>query len=158
MFPTEFAVIGAPFQVYLMIVAGFILVFRHSWQKVGAEPLSSHPRKWLSSSYTSLLSDHARGRATWVCTGPSMTRTRDRTWTLERHPTFSPFSQCAKFYLCGLSQVWIVSWLVTAAFVFLPAAYLLLPARILIKVDNWFDALGNKINPKVSLAVRVCCC
>lgn len=57
----------------------------------------------------------------------------------------------AKLLYILLLQVWIISWLVTAAFVFLPAAYLLLPTRILVKVDNWFDAVGDKINPKVCL-------
>ncbi|KAG2495414.1 hypothetical protein HYH03_006361 [Edaphochlamys debaryana] len=30
----EFATIGAPFQVWLMVVAGFILVYRNQWQEV----------------------------------------------------------------------------------------------------------------------------
>ncbi|EFJ39565.1 hypothetical protein VOLCADRAFT_100805 [Volvox carteri f. nagariensis] len=79
----EFAIIGAPFQVYLMIVAGFILVYRHQWH-----------------------------------------------------------------------QVWIVSWICTAAFVVLPALYLLLPSRILLRFEAAFERIGDALNVKKAIARR----
>ncbi|GLC36709.1 sequence orphan Slt1 [Pleodorina starrii] len=79
----EFALVGVPFQVYLMIVAGFILVYRNQWH-----------------------------------------------------------------------QVWIVSWIVTAVFVVLPAFYLLLPTRILLRVEAALERIGDALNVKKALAAR----
>ncbi|PNW74959.1 hypothetical protein CHLRE_12g502600v5 [Chlamydomonas reinhardtii] len=79
----EFAIVGAPFQVWLMIVAGFILVYRNQWH-----------------------------------------------------------------------QVWIVSWICTAGIVLLPALYFLLPTRIQIKIDGFFERIAAVLNPKAALERR----
>ncbi|KAG2451461.1 hypothetical protein HYH02_004059 [Chlamydomonas schloesseri] len=79
----EFATVGAPFQVWLMIVAGFILVYRDQWH-----------------------------------------------------------------------QVWIVSWICTAGIVLLPAIYFLLPTRIQLKVDAFFDRVATTLNPKAAIERR----
>ncbi|KXZ47562.1 hypothetical protein GPECTOR_34g721 [Gonium pectorale] len=72
----EFAAIGVPFQIWLMVVSGFILVYREQW-----------------------------------------------------------------------TTVWIVSWCAATAFVFLPALYLQLPARITHRVDSFFDGLAERLSP-----------
>ncbi|KXZ47579.1 hypothetical protein GPECTOR_34g738 [Gonium pectorale] len=72
----EFAAIGVPFQIWLMVVSGFILVYREQWK-----------------------------------------------------------------------TVWIVSWCAAAAFIFLPALYLQIPARITHRIDSFFDGLPERLSP-----------
>jgi hypothetical protein len=51
-------------------------------------------------------------------------------------------------------QVWIVSWIVTFVFVTLPALYLLLPARIHVRVDRFFERIGDALDCRKAAARR----
>ncbi|KAG2448929.1 hypothetical protein HYH02_006277 [Chlamydomonas schloesseri] len=79
----EFATVGAPFQIWLMVVAGFILCYMKQWH-----------------------------------------------------------------------QVWIVSWICTAGIVLIPAIYFLLPTRIQLKIDSFFDRVAHAVNPKLIIERR----
>ncbi|PNW77626.1 hypothetical protein CHLRE_10g445000v5 [Chlamydomonas reinhardtii] len=79
----EFAIIGAPFQIWLMIVAGFILCYMKEWH-----------------------------------------------------------------------QVWIVSWICTAGIVLLPALYFLLPTKVQLRIDAFFDRVAQTLNPKLIIERR----
>jgi hypothetical protein len=75
----EFAKIGAPFQVYLLIVSAFILHFMDDWH-----------------------------------------------------------------------TVWIISWVAVAAFIAIPAAWSVIPNRLTLPIEEFFDRLGARISLAVA--------
>ncbi len=47
-----------------------------------------------------------------------------------------------------------MSWICTAAIVLLPALYFLLPTRIQLKIDAFFERIATALNPRAAIQRR----